>query len=232
MISDNQKVYVTPDPHVSIPNVCKVLGLELVETLDFARIDDALCVIITYPTYFGECIETHSIIERAHDRGIPVFFDNAHGAHLYFSKKLPDDPMSLGADCAVCSTHKTLPCLGQTAVICRNFDSLIPAEILQTAINTFQTTSPSYLLMSSIDEGVAYMVQHGEEELSALIEKATELTEIIPDDKTKIIVNIDKKQALIDNNITWERIDDDRILLLPSVWNSDEDFDALRRAIK
>lgn len=242
---NKKRVLTNANPHISIINICKVLGLELVISDDIIIDKDTLCVILTYPTYFGNCISNiEEIIAQAHLQNIPVFIDNAHGAHFAFSDKLPKTPMELGCvaaaegnpakqgiDASVTSVHKTLPCLGQTAVINLSHNSLVSEDTMKEAINIFQTTSPSYLLMSSIDSGVRYMQAEGKERLNWLIERCNKIRDkykhILTDDPTKIVLINPDLDKLHRAGIWEERIENHKVLFLPSVANTDEDFEAL-----
>ena len=92
---------------------------------------------------------------------LPVLVDSAHGAHLSFGE-FPKGAVECGADLVVHSLHKTLPCLTQTAMLHRN-GRLVSGEALQNAINLFQTSSPSYLLLASIEGCIGLLEERGEE---------------------------------------------------------------------
>ncbi|MCG4775206.1 PLP-dependent transferase, partial [Lawsonibacter sp. DFI.5.51] len=68
---------------------------------------DAKAVFLTYPTYFGDVFDLKSICSYAHEKGMTVIIDEAHGAHLGLSEKLPETALSQGADIVIQSTHKT-----------------------------------------------------------------------------------------------------------------------------
>ena len=110
---------------------------------------DTKLVIITSPTYEGVISDIGEICAIAHEKNIPVMVDAAHGAHLGFSG-FCKDAVSLGADISVESLHKTLPSLTQTA-ICYLSGELVSAEKVSERLSVFETSSPSYLLLSSID---------------------------------------------------------------------------------
>lgn len=118
-------------------------------------------VIVTSPTYEGIISDVEGICRVAHRYGVPVFVDSAHGAHLGFGN-FPKGATECGADLVVHSLHKTLPCLTQTAVLHRN-GTLVSKEEIQTAVNVFQSSSPSYLLLASIDGCVKLSEDKGSE---------------------------------------------------------------------
>ncbi|MBP3617350.1 MAG: aminotransferase class V-fold PLP-dependent enzyme [Lachnospiraceae bacterium] len=133
------------------------------ETVEKAleEVVDVKLVIVTSPTYEGVLSDIEGICEAAHAKGVPVLVDSAHGAHLGFGA-FPKSAVACGADIVVQSLHKTLPCLTQTALLhCTG--NLVSDEKIQAAINMFQTSSPSYLLLASIDGCIGLLETRGEE---------------------------------------------------------------------
>jgi arginine/lysine/ornithine decarboxylase len=124
------------------------------------RHPDAKLVVLTSPTYEGVVSDIASICAVAHRRGIPVLVDAAHGAHLGFSRGFPPQPVSCGADLVVTSLHKTLPALTQCAVALVSGE-LIDRERLAASVNLFQTSSPSYVLLASIDRCLRLLERDG-----------------------------------------------------------------------
>lgn len=112
--------------------------------------DEIRLVIITSPTYEGVISDIKSISEICHKHGAKLLVDEAHGAHFPFSDSFPDEALNCGADAAVLSLHKTLPSLTQTALLITNDSEL--SEILAENLAVFETSSPSYILMSSIEK--------------------------------------------------------------------------------
>jgi arginine/lysine/ornithine decarboxylase len=118
-------------------------------------------VVLTSPTYEGVISDIQSIAEIVHKRGGLLLVDQAHGAHLGLSPAFPADALSCGADVVVSSLHKTLPALTQTAALhLRVGLDPIPFE---HALSVFETSSPSYLLLASIDRCVTLLEQKREE---------------------------------------------------------------------
>lgn len=107
-------------------------------------------VIITSPTYEGVVSDIKSISDICHRHGVMLFVDEAHGAHFPFSYKFPCEAVKCGADAAVVSLHKTLPSLTQTALLLTDNSEL--SEKLQENLSVFETSSPSYILMSAIEK--------------------------------------------------------------------------------
>ena len=120
---------------------------------------DAKLVIITSPTYEGVVSDVEGICKAAHSYGVPVLVDSAHGAHFGFGG-FPRGAVECGADLVVHSLHKTLPCLTQTAMLHRSGD-LVAKEAVQRAVNLFQTSSPSYLLLASIEGCIGLWEERG-----------------------------------------------------------------------
>jgi arginine/lysine/ornithine decarboxylase len=111
---------------------------------------EAKLVILTSPTYEGVVSDIKMICDTAHRLKIPVLVDAAHGAHFGFSDFFPLNPVSCGADIVITSLHKTLPALTQCALLHLS-GGLIDENRLASALTVFQTSSPSYVLLSSID---------------------------------------------------------------------------------
>ncbi|MBR4173549.1 MAG: aminotransferase class V-fold PLP-dependent enzyme [Clostridia bacterium] len=106
-------------------------------------------VIVTSPTYEGVISDIEKISGIAHKKGIPVMVDAAHGAHFGYGS-FPKNAGRFGADASVESLHKTLPSLTQTAV-CYITGNLIDANTVSDKLSVFESSSPSYILLSSID---------------------------------------------------------------------------------
>ena len=112
---------------------------------------DAACVVITSPTYEGVISDIRSIAEICHRKNIPLLVDEAHGAHLGLAENWPDSALHLGADVVIQSVHKTLPSLTQTALLHLGKGSLADPQEVERQLGIFETSSPSYPLMVSID---------------------------------------------------------------------------------
>lgn len=121
---------------------------------------EAKMVIVTSPTYEGVVSDAAAITVLAHRAGVPVLVDEAHGAHLGLAPWLPAGAVTAGADIVIQSAHKTLPSLTQTALAHWNSD-LVPAAEFARQLAIFQTSSPSYLLMGSLDLCYALLEAQG-----------------------------------------------------------------------
>lgn len=121
---------------------------------------EARLVIVTSPTYEGVVSDVAAITALAHQAGVPVLVDEAHGAHLGLAPWLPAGAVAAGADLVIQSAHKTLPSLTQTALAHWSSD-LVPAEEFARQLAIFETSSPSYLLMGSLDHCYALLERQG-----------------------------------------------------------------------
>ena len=116
------------------------------------RYPDIQSVVITSPTSDGVVSDVQRIAKTVHGYGIPLIVDEAHGAHFPFSGHFPTDSVNAGADVVIHSLHKTLPSLTQTALIHLNGRILDPyRDRIRGYLSVYQTSSPSYVLMASID---------------------------------------------------------------------------------
>ena len=122
---------------------------------------DLRAVVITSPTYDGIVSDVRQIAGIVHEYGIPLIVDEAHGSHFPFSNGFPTDSVSCGADVVIHSLHKTLPALTQTALIHLN-GTLIDREKIRKYLTIFQTSSPSYIFMASMDECMEWVKNHSE----------------------------------------------------------------------
>ena len=117
-------------------------------------------VLLTSPTYDGVVSDIEKIAEVVHRRGIPLIVDEAHGAHFHFSDYFPVSAAEKGADLVVQSLHKTLPAMTQTALlhIC---SERVEREKIKKFLGIYQTSSPSYILMASMDACMDLLARDG-----------------------------------------------------------------------
>ena len=131
-------------------------------------------VFITSPTYDGVVSDVEKIAEIAHSYHIPLIVDEAHGAHFHFSNYFPTSAAELGADLVIQSFHKTLPSMTQTAVL-HNCSDRVDSRLLRRFMGIYQSSSPSYILMASMDACMEKMVSDGNEmfrKFTKILEKA------------------------------------------------------------
>ena len=148
---------------------------ELIEKIEDNNI--SACVLVS-PNYFGGILKLKELVKVLHERDIAVIVDEAHGAHLYFSDLKKYSALDAGADLVINSTHKMIPSLTQTALIHRGTDRFSHEELLKY-VNIYNTTSPSYLFMLSIEAGLKYMDEVGRYELQKRIKDIENLKRAI-----------------------------------------------------
>ena len=131
---------------------------------------NAVAVLVNNPTYYGICSDIKGICDIAHSYGLKVLADEAHGTHLYFGDNLPMNSMKAGADLAAISMHKSGGSLTQSSILLTN--NGMNADYVQTIINITQTTSASYLLMTSLDISRRNLALRGRESFTKVMEMA------------------------------------------------------------
>lgn len=131
----------------------------------------AKAIFVINPTYFGAVNDLKRLVEEAHSRGMMVIVDEAHGAHYYFDKNGPISAMDAGADMSSVSFHKTGGSLTQSSVLLLK-SKYIKRVDLQKAINILNTTSPSTILMASLDAARQYVATKGQTNMNNVHELA------------------------------------------------------------
>ena len=163
-------VYVNPGIN---PELGIALGMALEDVEKAIRENpDAKAVFINNPTYYGVCSDVKGIAELAHEHGMLVLADEAHGTHFYFNDKLPGAAMHLGADMSAVSVHKTGGSLTQSSLLLVNTKRVNPGH-MRVVINLTQTTSASYLLLASLDIARKNLALNG----AAMFDKVLRLAE-------------------------------------------------------
>lgn len=141
-------------------------------------------VLLTRPSYYGLAGDLEPLVEVCHARGVPLIVDEAHGAHLHFLPRgraaaAPTPAIVAGADLAIQSCHKTLGSLVGSAQLHVGSNSLIDPERVQEALNFLQTTSPSFLLLASLDVMRCWLWREGHELFADAVEEARQLEDEI-----------------------------------------------------
>ena len=136
------------------PGTNKELGIPLGMSVEndkkaIAENPDAKAVLINNPPYYGVCSDLREIVRIAHENNMLALVDEAHGTHFYFGENMPVSGMAAGADMAAVSMHKTGGSLTQSSILLCG--SNINSDYVRQVINLTQTTSGSYLLISSLD---------------------------------------------------------------------------------
>lgn len=181
-VSDGDKIIIPRNVHKSItagiilsgaipvymqPELDKKLGIAqgvtpktVEETL--RENPDAKAVLIINPTYYGVSTDIKKIVDIVHSYNLPLLVDEAHGPHLGFNNKLPISAMEAGADICAQSTHKIIGSLTQSSLLHVKGHYIKPKRV-QQVLNLLQTTSPSYILMASLDCARRQIALHGRE---------------------------------------------------------------------
>ena len=174
----NALVLCGAEPVYVNPKVDNRLGISLgMELCDVERAilenPTAVAVLVNNPTYYGICSNIREIVRLAHEHGMLALADEAHGTHFYFGKNLPVSAIAAGADMSAVSMHKSGGSLTQSSLLLLGKN--VSAGYVSQIINLTQTTSASYLLMSSLDISRRNLALRGEssfEKVTAMAEYA------------------------------------------------------------
>ena len=209
-------------------------------------------IILTNPNYFGIYYDLEKTIEKLRKEGLKVIIDSAHGAHFGFNEKLPKSMATLG-DYVVVSAHKTLPSLTQGAFLLVNSMD----DSIEFYLKAFMTTSPSYLIMASLDYSRYYLDNYAKGDYDNLIERAEKYRKdinllnkvyIVSNKDIEENYNIDKSRYLMtveegysghklleylrSKKIQSEMSFSKGVVLILSPSNTDKDFQKIYSAIK
>ena len=218
---------------------------------------DAKGIILTYPYYYGVGINVASTIKLCKENGLKVLVDSAHGAHFGFNDKLPMSAQKMGADIVVMSAHKTLPSFTQTAYMHVNDKTLVGNVELYKGM--FLSTSPSYMFLMVLEYSRYFLEHEAEERYNTLLDRINEFKEKIKDltyvkvidkkffeniskevefDESRIILHLSEGFSghklldyLRENKVQSEMSDERNVVLIPSPFNTDEDFEKLEKAL-
>ncbi len=247
------------------PVICEKLGIAMGVEVEAVKATilanpDAKAVFVINPTYYGAASDLKGIIEVAHAHGMAVLVDEAHGAHFNFHPELPASASSLGADLVAASVHKTGGSLTQSSVLLMN-EGFVNKNHVRTMINLTQTTSASYLLMTSLDVARRNLALNGETILGNVLSMAREARKVINEthglyafakelegtpgvfkfDETKMTVNVsglgltgfEVYDMMRDEyNIQLELGDANNVLAIMSLGDTQAHIDALVDAFK
>jgi Arginine/lysine/ornithine decarboxylases len=233
------KIAAYNDYHVALKNACDLLGIELIETQTLSDVD---ALWVTSPTYLGKISDIKKIAEQCKKQGIYLAVDNAHGAHLF-----DNHPMLLGADLCNDSAHKTLPCLtgGAFLHIREDFASKFAAK---DAMLRFGSTSPSYLILASLERASEYLKTSAQKDFTKLAQTYAALNEIAvshgfhpqeeQNDITKFVLRKNNMtgaeilKSLHKHKIEPELVGENYVLLMLSPFNKKKDYKRLNRFFK
>lgn len=213
---------------------------------------DAKGVILTYPSYFGTTYDLKSIADYIHSKGMILIVDEAHGSHLELSTKLPSSALNLGADIVIHSIHKTLPSFTQSSIM-HIKGNKVDIKKLRSYLRILQSSSPSYMLLSSLELAVEIYKNNGKDLMEELIYNIIDLKKFIKRlDNLKVYeqnnIDITKIYILTKNlgitgyelsdilrnkyNIQVELSNYYGVLLISTIGNTKEDFDKLKHSLK
>jgi len=174
IVSGADPVYVAPEIIPGFGVDCGVAPLTIRRALE--EHSGAAAVLAVRPSYYGVARDLEGQVAVVRERDKPLLVDEAHGAHLRFHRSLPKDAMAAGADASVQSTHKLGGALGQSSMLHLQ-GPLIDGDKVAAALSLLQTTSPSYILMTSLDLARRQMALQGEAFLERVLELARQVRE-------------------------------------------------------
>jgi len=169
-------VYIQPriDKVLGIP-----MGLELKDIVAAAvEHPEAKALLLVYPTYYGVTIDLAAVAAFVHSRDMLLLVDEAHGPHLKFSDKLPQQALDAGADMAAQSTHKILGSMTQTSILLAR-SARVDLERVRSAASLLQSTSPNQLLLASLDIARLQMAEQGTELVNRAVNLAEKLRQAV-----------------------------------------------------
>jgi len=221
---------------------------------------DAKAIFIINPTYFGATCDLKEIVEYAHSKNMYVLVDEAHGSHFYFNNNLPMTAMECGADMATLSIHKTGGSLTQSSLLLIGGDKVNINDV-NDAFNLLTTTSPSNILLASLDASRKFLVFKGQKEIDKAINLCSKATELINKidgfkvldkqyflnngaydfDKTKLVIRLEKlsingfqvyKILQKQYHIQIELAETNVLLCLFTIGSKQDDVNRLVKALK
>lgn len=254
-VSKGKKFILHRKCHVSVINALALCDCEGEYFYDIDDLKEKLSkepnrtVILTSPDYYGEMLDIRAYSALCRKFSSLLIVDNSHGAHLLWCTDM--HPILCEVDYCIDSLHKTTPALTGSAILHSNVAS---REMMLDAIKLFVSTSPSYLIASSVDKAVRFMDTNGKDGLQQLIKNINIFSQEIsaygifretyeiydPCRITLVSADINGKgfdmrqlcAFLEDNNIVPEFASVEKCVLIPSVFTSWYDFEKLILAIK
>lgn len=226
---------------------------ELYDNVEEALIEhtDIKAMILPRPDYYGRCVDLDEVAELLHEHGAVLLVDQAHGAHLPLFRGMIDlpEPAELqGADIIVESTHKTLASMTQTAIL-NLMSERVDKERLEAKLRLVQSTSPSYILMASLDINLQILQDEGVSLLRRWAKGLDYVYDSLEDvegvellcsdsfDRTKINISIagmtgsEIAQALYDRDIVVELFSGELAMCMTGIGNTMSDYEALVSAV-
>lgn len=257
------KIIAARNSHKALHSACILLGLspvwvypefedgsavsgkitaESVKRL-LAENPDAACVYITSPDYLGAVSDVKAVAEAAHSFGKPLIVDNAHGAHLAFLEE-NIHPIALGADLCCDSAHKTLPVLTGGAYVHTSSEKY--AAKVKEAMALFGSSSPSYLILQSLDLCNKYLAENFRSELAQTVKRIEKLKKdisgvvtVAESEPLKLTIYAlpcgmtgrELADRLRESRIEPEYADETHVMLMFSPQNTESDFERVKNAL-
>lgn len=212
---------------------------------------DVRAVVLVSPTYDGIVSDVEAIAEIVHRHEIPLIIDEAHGAHFGFHPYFPGNANQKGADIVIHSTHKTMPALTQTALLHIN-GKIADRQKVRDYLHMLQSSSPSYVLMASIDACMEWVEQEGLKAFAAYADRLTRLREELGDlcnlqilqaacmDPSKILISAGRTNRngkelygilLEEYHLQMEMCTESYVLAMTSPADTEEGFIRLKEAL-
>lgn len=207
-------------------------------------------VVLTYPNYYGvSSPDLENIIRLCHKLQMPVLVDEAHGAHFQTHKGFPKSALLYGADIVVQSAHKTLPALTMGSFL-HISSQFIDSKKVNKYLRMLQSSSPSYLILASLDDARSYVERYSPMDFKQLMDRREvfiQALETIPlikvvqvDDHLKLLIRVGKysgfqvQQAFEKQNIYVELADPHQVLLILPLLKVEHEyaFAEIRKRIK
>ncbi len=216
-------------------------------------------VFLVSPTYYGVCSDLSAISKVCHEHGALLCVDEAHGSHLYFSDKLPKGALRQGADMCAQSIHKTAGSMTQSSLL-QIGSERVSQDQVTASLQMVQSTSPSYVLMASLDAARQELAQHGDEMMGralALSDLARRQLQSIPgiqvlqrSGNNSAIFDLDplrlvfsarelhisgyRMQRLLyeESGVSTELADEENVVCVITFGNTEKDIDRLVRGVR
>ena len=188
-------IFVSPIWDERTLTATHVTFLDLKEAVE--NYSEAKAVVLTYPTYYGVTSnEIQQQITYCHEQGIPVLVDEAHGAHFQACSLFQPSALSLGADVVVQSAHKTLPAMTMASFM-HVRSELIGADKIHHYLRMLQSSSPSYVLLASLDDARYYVQTYMESDGAYIIEKRNQWIEALRSIGSLDVIEVDDPLKLL-----------------------------------
>ncbi|MEM7712018.1 MAG: aminotransferase class I/II-fold pyridoxal phosphate-dependent enzyme [Cyanobacteria bacterium P01_A01_bin.68] len=248
ILSGAMPIFINPEYDSTLDITHSITPQSLEKALQ--KHPDTKAVMMVYPTYYGVCGDILAIAKLTQEYNIPLLVDEAHGAHFKFHPQLPISALNAGADLTVQSTHKTLGGMTQASMLHVQGDR-ININRIDKALQLLQSTSPSYLLLASLDAARQQIALHGKELLTHTLQLADEARKRINQipglsvfehfdlDKTRLTVTVSKlgitgfeAEEILDEelNVTPEFASLKHLTFIISLGNTLSDIEQLVKA--